>query len=309
MAEAQAAPAEPQQSLQALLDRPLQDTPVQQGLSLQEASIEAARRSRSEAVVQRAVEAITHLLAGIAVMLIMVLFAHDDSDTRSKLMIDTFIDHLGDHCDQPLGILLAAYWSAILLIEIVVILGVACGNICPVGCSTECWLVDALLAFLQAFVIIPVCAYWLLGPVVTLVFALFARACSAYLIDQVWTVAIVYFAMILYGILYSVWPLITACLHRYNIIDCPEDVRHFARIPFHPEKFCDDTERGYPSSCAVCLEDFAEGQDIIGTPCGNQSHAFHEVCLKGWLRVSSTCPLCRTSLSRAGWLWDVELGR
>lgn len=41
-------------------------------------------------------------------------------------------------------------------------------------------------------------------------------------------------------------------------------------------------------SCAICLEDFAEGDEAQRLPCG---HIFHNPCIKEWLLRSRHCPL------------------
>lgn len=47
--------------------------------------------------------------------------------------------------------------------------------------------------------------------------------------------------------------------------------------------------------CAVCLEDFEEGEKGRTLPkCG---HDFHLECIDMWLHSHSTCPLCRTSVA------------
>jgi len=42
-------------------------------------------------------------------------------------------------------------------------------------------------------------------------------------------------------------------------------------------------------SCPVCLEDFQNKEVLAICPCG---HVFHKKCLKKWLVVRSTCPMC-----------------
>ncbi|WVZ54491.1 hypothetical protein U9M48_005278 [Paspalum notatum var. saurae] len=54
-------------------------------------------------------------------------------------------------------------------------------------------------------------------------------------------------------------------------------------------------DAGVPGDCAVCLQDFGAEDTIRAMPC-SQSHAFHQDCILGWLRVNSVCPLCRHAL-------------
>lgn len=50
---------------------------------------------------------------------------------------------------------------------------------------------------------------------------------------------------------------------------------------------------GEKAECAVCLAEFGEWEAGRLLPrCG---HAFHEECIATWLRVSTTCPLCRAA--------------
>lgn len=47
-------------------------------------------------------------------------------------------------------------------------------------------------------------------------------------------------------------------------------------------------------SCSICLEDFAEGEQVTSLPC---FHQFHSLCVQPWLRQqgrNSTCPECKT---------------
>lgn len=48
-------------------------------------------------------------------------------------------------------------------------------------------------------------------------------------------------------------------------------------------------EAAAAGECAVCLEEFKEGDTLRMTPC---SHCFHIRCIYGWLRASGVCPYC-----------------
>ncbi|KAJ7953244.1 RING-H2 finger protein [Quillaja saponaria] len=51
------------------------------------------------------------------------------------------------------------------------------------------------------------------------------------------------------------------------------------------------------SECAICLADFAEGDEIRVLPqCG---HGFHAGCIDTWLGTHSSCPSCRQILVAA----------
>ncbi|PPD85770.1 hypothetical protein GOBAR_DD17289 [Gossypium barbadense] len=42
--------------------------------------------------------------------------------------------------------------------------------------------------------------------------------------------------------------------------------------------------------CAICLEEFVEGEEVAWMPCG---HGYHEGCIVKWLETNHICPLCR----------------
>jgi len=46
---------------------------------------------------------------------------------------------------------------------------------------------------------------------------------------------------------------------------------------------------GGGDECAICLEDFCDGEELIRLPC---LHRFHSSCCRNWLTRQSKCPLC-----------------
>ncbi|KAI9106199.1 hypothetical protein DFS34DRAFT_50562 [Phlyctochytrium arcticum] len=50
---------------------------------------------------------------------------------------------------------------------------------------------------------------------------------------------------------------------------------------------------GDHADCSICQDEYSEGEEVIELPC---KHLFHEPCIKSWLTVNGTCPVCRHSL-------------
>lgn len=56
-----------------------------------------------------------------------------------------------------------------------------------------------------------------------------------------------------------------------------------------------DKGGGESMECAICLTDFADGEEIRVLPlCG---HSFHVACIDKWLSSRSSCPSCRRILT------------
>lgn len=53
------------------------------------------------------------------------------------------------------------------------------------------------------------------------------------------------------------------------------------------------TAAGSSDRCAICLEDFVDGESCRVFEC---KHIFHVNCIDLWLKNSLTCPICRNSL-------------
>ncbi|KAK9141795.1 hypothetical protein Syun_011195 [Stephania yunnanensis] len=46
--------------------------------------------------------------------------------------------------------------------------------------------------------------------------------------------------------------------------------------------------------CAVCLDEFSDGEKLMELPC---AHRFHSRCLVPWLESNAHCPCCRMGIS------------
>ena len=49
------------------------------------------------------------------------------------------------------------------------------------------------------------------------------------------------------------------------------------------------------SVCTICLEDFTGEEEVVLCPC---KHCYHENCIKEWLRLKNSCPLCKLNIRR-----------
>lgn len=57
----------------------------------------------------------------------------------------------------------------------------------------------------------------------------------------------------------------------------------------------DQKEAENYASCAVCKDEFAKGEKVIVFPCPNK-HVYHTDCIKPWLKLHNSCPVCRHEL-------------
>jgi E3 ubiquitin-protein ligase RNF115/126 len=51
------------------------------------------------------------------------------------------------------------------------------------------------------------------------------------------------------------------------------------------------------TECELCLEEYAEKDELVRLPC---MHIFHAACASPWLLKSGTCPVCLTELDQTG---------
>lgn len=60
------------------------------------------------------------------------------------------------------------------------------------------------------------------------------------------------------------------------------------------EVLTEETENNLNNKlCSICIEDIVVGDEYTKLEC---SHSYHRECLKQWIEVKSTCPLCRIAL-------------
>ena len=56
------------------------------------------------------------------------------------------------------------------------------------------------------------------------------------------------------------------------------------------------SSEGGNKECVICFAQFEEDEEIIQLSC-DVRHSFHPNCLKRWLRINSTCPICRKTIT------------
>lgn len=49
--------------------------------------------------------------------------------------------------------------------------------------------------------------------------------------------------------------------------------------------------------CAICLEDYKEGEELRFLPC-TELHHFHVDCVDQWLERKKCCPLCKVNIDQ-----------
>jgi len=49
-------------------------------------------------------------------------------------------------------------------------------------------------------------------------------------------------------------------------------------------------------SCPICIKDLGDGETVIALPC---EHYYHRTCIRTWLEISSTCPMCKSRVNTA----------
>lgn len=66
------------------------------------------------------------------------------------------------------------------------------------------------------------------------------------------------------------------------------------RIPVYQFNLTDQMSFSTQDTCVICIGSYETGQQLRLLPCG---HDFHDICIDKWLKVSNSCPVCRSHLS------------
>ena len=93
----------------------------------------------------------------------------------------------------------------------------------------------------------------------------------------------------------SVESLNGSSLQRVNTSSILRDCRKI-KYKFHSIKksqFFSYKSYSKVSVCSICMEDFTEGEELVLCPC---KHCCHECCIKEWLKLKNSCPLCKLNI-------------
>lgn len=131
-----------------------------------------------------------------------------------------------------------------------------------------------------------------------------------------------YVVIAVFGLVFSILSIVVACV-RYQMSPSHNMVNIFAGFPPQQHRqrrsvenmelalhhHTDSSYEEFPkllysevqknkggssfSSCSICLGDYKESDTLRLLPdCG---HVYHAVCVDPWLRLHTTCPICRKS--------------
>jgi len=77
-----------------------------------------------------------------------------------------------------------------------------------------------------------------------------------------------------------------------------DTIERLEQVEYKQEDFSSGLRGDGPPDdcCCCCWEEFNAERCIVRTPC---KHFYHKECLKKWLKLAYTCPLCRADLEEA----------
>lgn len=93
---------------------------------------------------------------------------------------------------------------------------------------------------------------------------------------------------------------------QYNVHEIHMELEEFSEprvqylgtqtLPYTPKQHEYNCAEDGDTQCAICLEDFGEGEVVSVLGCDG-NHMFHPACIDRWLESQSMCPVCRTFMN------------
>ena len=77
-------------------------------------------------------------------------------------------------------------------------------------------------------------------------------------------------------------------IHKTEII--PEPIWYQDSLSDNEIPITTINEQKLKEPCSICLNEFKKGENVYFLPC---IHHFHVDCLKGWIKTTKNCPICK----------------
>ena len=70
----------------------------------------------------------------------------------------------------------------------------------------------------------------------------------------------------------------------------PDFAKHLPKSIYHVYQY---NNKNMGKVCAICLEKFVIGKEILTLPC---FHFYHCNCISKWMKIKRSCPICLSSI-------------
>lgn len=72
-----------------------------------------------------------------------------------------------------------------------------------------------------------------------------------------------------------------------------EKIEQFTNLHVYSDFFKSDYDKFDKNECIICIDNYLNDDKIRLLKCG---HHFHDICIKKWLIINTTCPQCRNPI-------------